>query len=163
METILPIVVSAVALAFSFYTFLAGRKQDRRDVMLKMHELLISDDLQRGRFLLFEKVVDEASVRALTGQDYRDINRAIATYNLLGLYVEKEYVNERDVMSVWARSIYRCWIAGQPFLLQREHDQGYKPAIYLERLAEKARQELLSKGESPEVTVWRSSLEGDPA
>src|SRR5215831_1220907 len=38
----------------------------------------LSEDIQRGRYLLFEKVVDVDSVKRLTDQEYRDVNRAIA-------------------------------------------------------------------------------------
>jgi hypothetical protein len=163
METLIPIIISAAALVFSFYTFTNSRRQDRRSVMLKMRELLVSEDLQRGRYLLFNKVIDEASVRQLDGQEYRDINRALATYNLLGLYVERGYVDEEDIMDVWARSIYRSWVVGQPFLRHREQGGGYKIAAaeYFDRLAEKARKELIQRGENLEVTVWRSSPDSD--
>jgi hypothetical protein len=87
IATVVPIILSLVALAFSIYVFLDSHKRDQRDVFIKIHELLISDDIQRGRYLLFEKVVDEESVRRLTDEEYRDVNRAIASYNLLGIYL----------------------------------------------------------------------------
>src|SRR5689334_656080 len=124
MATILPIALSVIALVFSIYTFIDNHMRDRRDILMKMHDLLISDDLQRGRYLLFDKIVDEDSVDRLSEQDYRDINRAIAAFNLLGIYVKNRYVSERDVMDAWGRSIYRSWIAAQPFLAHREKSHG---------------------------------------
>jgi hypothetical protein len=156
---VIPIAVSAAALILSLYIFFDNRRQDRRNVLLKMHELLVGDDLQRGRYLLFEKVIDEASVQSLSGQDYRDINRALATYNLLGLYVKNRYVEARDVLDVWDRSIYRTWVAGQPFLAHREHDHGYKVGVYFEQLAQKAADHLVLKGESLDVKIWRRPAE----
>jgi hypothetical protein len=99
--TLVPIVLSITALIFSIYVFVDSRKRDQRDIFIKIHELLIIDNIQRGRYLLFEKVVDEDSVKRLTDQEYRDINQAIAAYNLLGIYLKNGYVSQRDVIEVW--------------------------------------------------------------
>jgi hypothetical protein len=146
VEAVVPIVLSVIALAFSIYVFIDSRKRDRRDIFIKIHELLISDDIQRGRYLLFEKVVDQESVKRLTDDEYRDINRAIAAYNLLGVYLKNGYMNERDVMEVWGRPVYRAWISAQPFLAWREHNQGYKAMPYFEALARRTEQVLSRDG-----------------
>ena len=49
------ITLSVAALAFSFFVFFDGRRRDRRDLFLKMHQLMISDDIAKGRYILFEK------------------------------------------------------------------------------------------------------------
>ena len=157
MATVLSIVLSIVAVTFSIYVFIDSRMRDRRDILMKMHELLISNDLQRGRYLLFDKIVDEDSVERLSGQDYRDINRAIAAFNLLGIYVKNGYVNERDVMDVWGRSIYRSWIAAQPIIIDREKGHGYHSYPYFKFLAERARVTFTRSGDLPEYKVQRRS------
>lgn len=129
--------MSVVALVFSAYVFVDGRKRDRRDIFIKMHELLISDSIQRGRYLLFEKVVDIDSVKFPTDEEYREINQAIAAYNLLGVYLKNGYVNERDVVDVWGPPVYRAWISAQPFLAFREYNQGYKAMPFFELLAKR--------------------------
>ena len=161
IATVIPIVFSVLALAFSIYVFVDSRKRDQRDVFIKMHELLISDDIQRGRYLLFEKVVDEESVKRLTDEEYRFINRAIAAYNLLGVYLKNGYVNERDVMEVWGRAIYRAWITAQPFLAWREYNQGYKALPYFEMLAEKTIEVLTRDGSLPAYVMRRRTSSDD--
>src|ERR1700761_3050107 len=89
----LSIVLSVFALCFSMYVFVDSRRRERRDMFLKIHETLINDDLQRGRQLLFIKVTDECSVESLNPDEYRDVNRALGTYNILGLYLKNGYVN----------------------------------------------------------------------
>src|SRR5215813_14020195 len=160
MATVLSIALSIVALTFSIYVFVDSRVRDRRDVLMKMHELLISNELQRGRYLIFDKVVDEDSVDRLSGQGYRDINRAIAAFNLLGIYVKNGYVNERDVMDIWGYSIYRSWIAAQPFIVHREKRNGYQGMTYFGFLAERAKETLARSGSLPEYKVLRRS-QGD--
>ncbi len=111
MVAYISIILSITALMLSIFVFADGHKQDRRNILLKMHELLISDRHQKGRYLLFEKVADEPSVERLSDQDYRDINGAISAYSLLGLYVQNGYVNESDVLDAWAVSIARAWVS----------------------------------------------------
>jgi hypothetical protein len=137
-----PIAISILALFFSIYVFADNRKRDRRDVFLGIHQLLYSDDLQRGRNILFRKITNEASVEQLSDQDYRDVTRVLGAYNALGLYMKNKYVNERDVMNSWAESAYLAWKCAQPYLDYREHHDGYRPWSNLERLAQKSQQEL---------------------
>ena len=161
METLVPIVLSAVAVILSVYVFIDSRQRDRRDIFIKMHELLISNDSQRGRYLLFEKVVDYEAIERLTDEEYRDINRALAMYNLLGVYLKNGYVNERDVIEVWGRTIYRAWMAAQPFLAYREQVQGYQPMPYFALLAEKVQEVLSREGTLPEYVIRRRSSNAD--
>jgi hypothetical protein len=143
--SVVSLLLSFIAILFSIYVFLVGRRRDRRDMFLKIHESLISDDLQRGRQLLFTKVKDESSVDLLTDQEYRDINRALGTYNLLGLYVRNGYVDEADVMESWAEPLYNAWRAAGPFIEHREHNHGFRPYAHFEALAKKAEATLVRK------------------
>jgi hypothetical protein len=111
MVSILTIALSTTALTFSVYVFFNTRVRDRRDVLMKMSEMFISNDLERGRYLLFNRVTDEASVDHLNDQDYHDINRALSAFNLLGLYVKNGYISEQDAIEVWGWSVYRSWVA----------------------------------------------------
>lgn len=120
-----------------------------------MHEILISDDLQRCRYVLFQKVTDEDSVEHLTDGEWRDINRTLSTFNALGLYLANGYVRERDVMDIWARPTCRVWKASQPFIDHRERLQGYRPYKYLALLTEKSEQYLRRRGENIDLIVWR--------
>ena len=149
------VIISVLAFSFSFFVFLDSRKKDQRDIFLKMHELLIGSDLQRGRYILLQKVTDEASVERLTETEWQDINRVLATFNALGLYLVNKYVRERDVMDLWAMNICRTWKAAQPYIRYREHRQGWPPWKYFAILAEKAQQELSHRADGREVKVWR--------
>jgi hypothetical protein len=151
----LSVLISVTALCFSFFAFFEARQKDRRDTFLQMHQLLISGDLRRGRFILFQKVTDENSVKNLSDNDFRDIGRTISTYNALGLYVKNKYVKERDVMELWADPIYRAWIAAQPYIIYRTNREGSNPWKHFEFLAERARQEISRVGGDLEVKVWR--------
>jgi len=158
IATAVPVVLSVIALVFSIYVFIDSHKRDRRDTFIKIHELLISTDIQRGRYLLFEKVTDVESVKRLPDDEYRDISQAIAVYNLLGVYLKNGYVTERDVVEVWGRAIYRAWITAQPFLAWREHNQGYKAWPYFELLAKRVQEALTRNGSLPAYVMRRRSV-----
>ena len=151
----LSVLISLTALGFSFFAFFEARQKDRRDTFLQMHQLLISDDLRRGRFILFQKVTDEDSVGHLSDSEFRDIERAISTYNALGLYIKNRYVKERDVMVLWAGPIYRAWIAAQPYMTYRTSREGSNPWKLFEFLAERAAQEISRVGGDLELKLWR--------
>jgi hypothetical protein len=160
--SILPIVVSVIALGFSIFVFAENRRRDRRDMFLRIHELLYSDDLQRGRNTLFRKVTDETSVEQLDDQEYRDVIRVLGAYNALGLYIRRKYVNERDVLNTWSESSYRTWSRAQPVRDYRERNEGYRPWNNLDLLAQKARRTLLKEGSSlPEITDPNSTIRQD--
>jgi hypothetical protein len=132
-------------------------------MFLKIHELLYSDDLQRGRNILFHEVTDEASVQQLEDQEYRDIIRVLGAYNALGLYISKKYVVERDVLNTWAESAYRAWRCAQPVRDYRERIEGYRPWGNLDLLAQKARQALLQKGSNvPDAVDADFARRGSP-
>jgi hypothetical protein len=52
MITVAPIILSIIAVAFSVFVFVEGRRRYKRDLFLKIHELMISEGQYRGRQLL---------------------------------------------------------------------------------------------------------------
>ena len=62
-----------------------------------MSEMFISEDLEKGRYLLFNKVTDKASVNHLDDQEYHNINRALSALSPC-LYVKNGYISEKDAI-----------------------------------------------------------------
>jgi hypothetical protein len=155
MVAAISITLSIAALIFSIYVFVNNRRLDKRNTLIKMHELLISDRHQKGRYLLFEKVTDESSVERLSDGDYRDINGAISGFSLLGIYVENGYINERDALEAWAIPIARAWEAAKPFIAHRVNRQGYNTHLGFEPLARRAQEYLARNGKALEYKAWR--------
>jgi hypothetical protein len=157
MSAAFSVVLSIIALVFSLFVFFDGRKRDRRDVFLKIHELLLSDDAPRGRQLLYEKITDEASVERLSNDEYRDVHRAIGMLNALAYYMKSGYVNQADVMSMWGEASYRACLAAQPVIDQRENRTGYRPWVHLEYLMQRSQEYVtrIGGGDVPGFTVWQ--------
>jgi len=73
-----------------------GRRRYKRDVFLKIHELMISEDQYRGRQLLLSHTFDEVSIEKLSLEDRAMISRAMAMYDTLGMYLRRGYLIEKD-------------------------------------------------------------------
>jgi hypothetical protein len=116
------LLISLAALAFTGFSFRDRRRQDRRDLFLKVHERLLDPDLQRGRRLLFSHAQTVEAVIELRDQHLEEfdlINRSLAMFDVAGMYAAKNYIDGRDFLAEWGLSYGRCWIAADAFLQVR--------------------------------------------
>ncbi|MFJ3661695.1 hypothetical protein ACIPPM_14685 [Streptomyces sp. NPDC090119] len=114
------VVISVVAVVISVLSLYVARRKDRRDALLKLHESLISPELQEGRRALFRMRERGVGVEELSAEDYAVVNRAFAAFDVVGLYCHKGYVSERDVLELWAVPLVRMKYAGRTFLEYRD-------------------------------------------
>jgi hypothetical protein len=126
----LSLLISVAALAITGLSYRDRRRQDRRDLFLKLHERLVEADLQRGRRLLFTRARTVEAVLKLRDEEPESfdlINRAIAMYDVAGLYVARNYVDKQDFMTEWGPVYGRAWLAADAFLAVRLGDrQGWR-------------------------------------
>lgn len=119
---VVSLVVSFAALAFTGLTYRDRRKQDRRDLFLKLHERLVDADLQRGRRLLYSHARTRQEVTELREshpEQYDLINRSLAMLDVAGMYVDRDYIDKKDFLSLWGPTYGRAWLAAGPFLDER--------------------------------------------
>ncbi|MEU5341445.1 hypothetical protein AB0H18_11525 [Streptomyces sp. NPDC020766] len=143
----LSITISTIAVILSLISLFVSRRKDQRDVFLKLHELLISPDLQNGRRVLFELHARAGRIEDLSEPDYASANRALSALDAAGLYCHKKYVSEKEILDLWAPSLTRMKYASRSFL---EHRDAFSPGIptwpYYRRLADNAEDHLRSRG-----------------
>jgi len=132
-------IVATIALVASLYALVETRKKDRRDSFLKLHEQLIGDDAQRGRALLMKL---GPSPNRLSEEDFRCIKRALARYDLLGMYVARGYVRLDDALTLWAEPLYFALRASPNFIAYTEKTDGYRPWGGFLELATQAEKQL---------------------
>ncbi len=111
--------ISLTALTIAGLTYRDRRKQDRRDLFLKLHERMVEPDLQRGRRLLFTRARTVEDVKRLREDEpgvFDDINRAVWMLDIAGMYVAKNYVDKDDFVAEWGSVFGRAWRGAQPFL-----------------------------------------------
>ncbi|MDA4891939.1 hypothetical protein PFZ55_34210 [Streptomyces sp. MS2A] len=141
------IIISAIAVTISLLSLYVNRRKDRRDTFLKLHELLISPELQNGRRILFELYARGGRVEDLPPDDYTSVNRALAVFDAAGLYCHMKYVSEKDVLDLWAPSLTKVKYAAGDFL---SHRDAFWPGVptwaHYRRLADSAEERLRSRG-----------------
>ncbi|NKG22392.1 hypothetical protein [Paeniglutamicibacter terrestris] len=92
-------------------------------MFLSIHNSLISLDIQNGRRLLFNKINSPEDPSELLSSDpraYDQINRALAMYDVLGLYVKRKYVDKSWVMDEWGSGLAKARVPALLFMAHRE-------------------------------------------
>ncbi|MEU4108705.1 hypothetical protein [Streptomyces sp. NPDC027717] len=141
------VVISVVAVVISVLSLYVARRKDRRDALLRLHESLISPELQHGRRVLFLMYERGAGVAELSPADYAVVNRAFAAFDVVGLYCHKGYVSEKDVLELWALPLARMKHAGAAFLEYRDSQVAGIPTWpRYRRLADRAEAYLRGRG-----------------
>ncbi|MFF1651954.1 hypothetical protein [Streptomyces sp. NPDC058255] len=159
------IIISAIAVTLSLVSLFLSRRKDRRDIFLKLHELLVSPELQNGRRVLLELYARAGHVEDLGAADYASANRALAAFDVAGLYCHKKYVNEGEILDLWAPSLTRMKYAAGPFLQHRDSFWSGVPTWpHYRRLADHAEQHLKSQGiDIDQFAAPRPSLPPNPS
>jgi hypothetical protein len=104
--TLIPIVISCAAFAFSVFTWRERKAKDQRDLFLRIHERLIDVDLQRGRGILFQggevkSTEDAQKLFKDRRKDYEVVNRTLAMPDIAALYVERGYIDSELFFQEW--------------------------------------------------------------
>ena len=102
--------ISVLAFIFSVFSWLERKRQDRRDLFLKINERLAEIDLQRGRRILYRDVNSKEDAKTLFDQrpdDYDLANMALAMLDIAALYVEQRYIDRRLFMNQWGLAYAR--------------------------------------------------------
>lgn len=114
------IAISTAALIISLIALLATRWRDRRDLLLRIHEHLVTADQQRGRRLIYIMSSERVRIEDLSDEDYVLINNALAALNVLGIYYQRRYIRRKDVLEFWALPVLRLLRAADAFLAHRD-------------------------------------------
>jgi hypothetical protein len=109
-----------VALTLSLAVFVHGRWRDKRDLLLRLHDQLVSAEKQKGRRLLYKMGEQQLRMEDLSDDDYLLINNTLAALNVLGIYYQRRYVNRKDVLEIWALTLVRTLLGAERFLASRE-------------------------------------------
>ena len=93
-------VISVVALGVSIFVLVDGRRLDRRDLLLKLHEQLNDQDRSTGRRLLYQ--LAGQPVESWPDDQFDRANGALAYFDVIGMYADLGYVKKDDVLRPWA-------------------------------------------------------------
>lgn len=70
-------------------------------------------------------------MRAAGTDEYHLINRALATFDILAMYVERGYIDGDVVLEEWGHSLARAYQQAQTFIENRVANQTWKPWPHL--------------------------------
>ncbi|MET9651579.1 hypothetical protein ABZZ44_15100 [Streptomyces sp. NPDC006460] len=144
MDTALPVLsltVAILAALFAAYTWKAGQRQNRRDLFLALHQRLSEPDAFRGRRLLADEinsVEDALEMRRTRPEDWRQVVSAVSYFDLLALYVKRDYVDRGLVMDELGSIFARAWEHGSYVLDARQKDLHWRPWANFEQFGNEA-------------------------
>jgi len=96
---VLGVALATLAIALSLLTVLLQRRQHQRDAYRQIYESLMSDALQRGRWLIND--VAATGVMPEDPADVRLMYRTLGTFDNLAMYIRHRLVPRTWVMDVW--------------------------------------------------------------
>lgn len=105
--------ISVVAFTLSLFTFVYNRRTSRRDLLLKMHDSFLAPDRQEGRRLLFELTESGGSPGSLGQEEFRLINHALASFDVMGFLYMKRYIPRSDAVALWGITTTRALRAAE--------------------------------------------------
>ena len=130
--------MSTLAISLSAWTVYVGRRSRRQDTFLRVHELLISPEAQRGRRLLYQmaetgKKPDDGS------DDYAVMNRALSLYDTVGMYVRRNVIPQSWVLDAWHHPLRDIRAPYEAFVRHRQADyHPWRPWLDLKDLVSRA-------------------------
>jgi hypothetical protein len=99
LKDVLGVALATLAIALSLLTVLLQRRQHQRDAYRQIYETLMSEALQRGRWLIID--IADTGVIPDDPADVRLIYRTLGTFDNLAMYLQHRVVPRSWVMDVW--------------------------------------------------------------
>jgi hypothetical protein len=119
-------VLAGYAFWFSRYSWKKRGEQDRRDLFLEIHEKLSSQEQMQGRRVLKEQVRSLRDAEKLRGRS-EEASRAysaLAMLDILGLYLDKDFMDEGLVLEEWGHVVAELHTHAQYVLTERLANGG---------------------------------------
>lgn len=99
--------VGALALLIAIVTYYFNWQKTRKELFLKIYEQLMAQDVQEGRRLLHALVDPSQAELSIdsASPEYAKINRAVALFDVMGMYVYRGYMPKAWVLEEWGRTL----------------------------------------------------------
>ncbi|WP_319325272.1 hypothetical protein [Streptomyces europaeiscabiei] len=122
----LSLLVAASAYWFSRYSWKRRKEQNRRDLFLELHAKLSSKEQMQGRRILRERVKSVGDAEELRDrpEDASQVYSALAMLDILGLYVDEDFVDGPLVLAEWGHVVVELHSHAQYVLTERRANGG---------------------------------------
>jgi hypothetical protein len=129
-----------------------SHRVERRNLLLKLHEQLLSPEKQQGRRLIHEYATAGRNwwdPSPTTVEDVDKMNSALALFDVAGWYMEKKYVDADDFLDLWAVPLVRTWYrAYHPYISVRHQREEWSSWPNFEKAVERAEAFLQARGQT---------------
>lgn len=132
-------IFTVVAVVLSVVALVRSSRLDRRDLFLRIHEMLLEPEVVKGRRRLYA-IKDEYQARSVHEDpvDYTAVHRALALFDLLAKYADNGWIDERTALEEWGHSLVSAREPGRLFIDARSVHVNWRSWPDFERLAERA-------------------------
>jgi hypothetical protein len=123
MAALAGVVVAVIALGVSVVALVFSKRTDDRDAILRLFDRMAdSHDARRHLYAQAERKYDWwADARGEAQRN--EINGSIALLDIIGYYVDREFVEQSAVIDMWAGMIAHVWEAAQPYVHWRRSSE----------------------------------------
>ena len=128
---LLSLIIATLAVVLSLITVVLRRGQQQREAYRGIYEVLMSEQLQRGRWLV-SGISRPGDLPEDRSQDFYLIYRTLGWFDTLAMYYQRRVVPRRWVIEVWHHSLRDISTGAKVMLNDRlERDQDYAPWQHL--------------------------------
>ena len=116
-------VTALIAVFVSFITIRLQRRSDRDQTFLRLHEILLGDEMRLGRGLLIE-VDKTGTLPDIDTKEYRQMLHAIAGMDTAGVYIKQGLMSRDRFMVVWHHNLRAIRTGARLMAIQRTEVLG---------------------------------------
>jgi len=116
------------AIGLTTYTIVQTRRQRRLDAFTSMHSLLIAEESQRGRRMVYA-AASSGSWPERNSSEWDAMNRALALLETLAMYRDKKIVDRTLAMESWYHAFRRIRGPAEQFINIRADDYPIWPYL----------------------------------
>lgn len=139
MTALISGVIALSALALGIVNLTRSIRNDKRDLFLKVHRELLDPDLIDGRRLLYQLTAPSKRGELLGASDsYTKMNRALAMFDVLALYVDYGWIRRETVLDEWSYSLAKSLEPALVFIRDRDESEDVWSWPHYRALAEAA-------------------------
>jgi hypothetical protein len=114
--------IAAIAVILSLVTVLMQKRQQQRDAYRQIQDVLMSAELQRGRWMVLEISLGKQPIPERLSPEFYLLNRTLGMYDTLAMYVRRGVLPRRWVLDMWHHPLAGMRTGAQ--LLARHHREG---------------------------------------
>jgi hypothetical protein len=104
-KDLLAIVIATIAVILSLVTVMAQRRQQRREAYRQIQDVLMSPELQRGRWMITEISRGKRGLPDRASPEFYLLNRTLGVFDTLAMYVRRGVVPREWVLDMWHHSL----------------------------------------------------------